>query len=290
MSKCSEFLNLEEIYNLAAAFKSLGVCKIRITGGEPTLRADIVEIVRLLKKDLGIETIALTTNGYRLQELLGPLKKAGLDALNVSLDSLRSSTFKEICGSSLGDEIRNNIDLAKELGFSKIKINSVFMKNLNDNELGSYLDFVKNRQVAVRFIELMRTGDNKVFFEKHHVDLSEVESKLILLGWRPEKPQTNAGPAKEFYHQDYVGKIGFITPYRRDFCIGCNRLRVSAQGALKLCLFGEGEVSLRSLLQKNSDKDQLSELLCSSLQVKPQAHRLNENIYGMTHSLSSIGG
>ncbi len=286
----AEFLNLDEIYNLATAFKDLGVNKIRLTGGEPTLRADIVEIVRLLKQEIGIETVALTTNGYRLRELLEPLKQAGLDALNVSLDSLYSDKFKEICGSNLGEEIKNNIDLAIELGIAGIKINSVLLKDYNDDELDTYLQFVKSRKVSVRFIELMRTGDNKDYFEKHHIPLSGFAEKLNFMGWVSQKSLINSGPAKEYSHHEYVGKIGFISPYGSNFCSGCNRLRVSARGSLKLCLFGEGDVSLRELLQKKSQTAQLKELIFSSLQMKPQAHRLHENIYGVTHTLSSIGG
>lgn len=284
-----QFLTLDEIRNLSLAFQRLGVTKIRLTGGEPTLRPDIIEIVRALK-DIGIESVAMTTNGFRLGQLLPDLKKAGLDALNLSLDSLNEKTFADICGSKRGSEIKSHVDTALSLGFKKVKVNCVLLKGVNDLELSDFLRFVADREISLRFIELMRTGGNKEFFEQHHLNSGMLERSLRAMGWCPSQGENNSGPAREFYHPGSLGKIGFISPYSEDFCKACNRLRVSSRGGLRLCLFGEGEISLRALLQKNSDSDQLQALICKSLRVKPKGHRLHENIYGMTNALSAIGG
>lgn len=284
------FLSLTEIENLASAFKSLGVRKIRLTGGEPTLRVDLVEIIQVLKEKAEIPTVALTTNGFQLGKMLGPLKSAGLDALNVSLDSFDRSTFQDLCGSKLGASVLESLEAALAMSFSQVKVNCVLLKGLNDHEFQYHMDFVKERDVSVRFIELMRTGDNREFFERHHIALETFEELLLRDGWSPTRRDGVSGPAKEYSHPEYRGNIGFISPYGRGFCESCNRLRVSAHGKLRLCLFGDGEVSLRRLLQSQQDQDELKELICSSLQIKPMGHRLHENIYGMTESLSSIGG
>lgn len=286
----SQFLAPNEIRHLAAAFKELGVRKIRLTGGEPTLRADIVDIVRILKSEVGIEEVALTTNAFSLSRLLPPLKEAGLDAINVSLDSLWPPSFKNICGADRGLEIRKALDFAREIQIKKIKINSVLLKGLNDHEVDDFVEYVRDRDVTVRFIELMRTGENKEFFEGRHLALAPVERKLIEAGWGKLPSTKTSGPAGEYQHRDFLGRIGFISPYARDFCQGCNRLRVSARGRLRLCLFGEGEVSLREHLQTKDGRGALKDLVLESLRLKAPRHRLHENIYGLSHSLSSIGG
>ena len=285
-----QFLTRDEIYNLAAAFKELGVTKIRLTGGEPTLRGDIVEIVRTLKRDVGIASVAMTTNGYRLPELLSPLRDAGLTALNISLDSLKADLFREICGSARGAKVRDHIDEALSFGFDKVKVNCVLLKDINDTELDDFVGFVKDRDISIRFIELMRTGENKSFFDRHHMDTGRFEEILKASGWTLSERSYNSGPAKEFSHPSYRGRVGFIAPYQKDFCSSCNRLRVSAQGGLRLCLFGEGEISLRRFLGDKSDSEKLQKLVCDSLHIKPASHRLHENIFGMTSTLSGIGG
>lgn len=284
------FMTRGEIFTLASAFKDLGVSKIRLTGGEPTLRSDIVEIVRSLKQDVGIESVAMTTNGFRLSELLIPLKNAGLSALNISLDSLNADIFQRICGSPRGADVRNHIDRALSIGFEKVKVNCVLMKGVNDIELDDFLEFVKHRDVSIRFIELMRTGDNKDFFERHHADLDQFEKILERLGWAAIGRAHNSGPAREFSHSSYKGRIGLIAPYQKDFCNSCNRLRVSAQGGLRLCLFGDGEISLRPYLSSEASPSQLQEVIRHSLRIKPSSHKLHEHVFGMTSTLSAIGG
>ncbi|HMN67743.1 MAG TPA: GTP 3',8-cyclase MoaA [Bdellovibrionales bacterium] len=283
-------LDLREIANLAFAFKELGVEKIRLTGGEPTLRSDLSEIVQILKSDVGIPQVALTTNGFRLEQDMEELKRAGLDALNISLDSLRKDKFRSICGADKCESVKRSVDRALRLDFKSVKLNCVLLKGLNDTEFSDFLEFAASRPISIRFIELMRTGDNKEYFERHHLPVHSLEQRLLDSGWKPHPATFISGPAKEFGHESSMGRIGFISPYSKDFCSTCNRLRVSSTGGLRLCLFGQGDLPLRSLLQKSEDRFALSDRIVSALKLKPEGHKLHENVFGNMQSLSAIGG
>ncbi|MCB0392982.1 MAG: GTP 3',8-cyclase MoaA [Bdellovibrionales bacterium] len=283
-------LELDEIINLASAFKELGIEKIRLTGGEPTLRPDLVKIIYALKNEVGISQVALTTNGFRLERDLEVLRSAGLDCLNVSVDSLIKEKFQSICGADKCESIKRVVDRAIHMGFKSIKLNCVLLKDLNDVEFPEFLKFAQSRQISIRFIELMRTGDNQEYFRQHHLPVSTFEPTLLRGGWEAQPSSPASGPAKEFGHPEFLGKIGFISPYSKDFCLACNRLRVSSTGGLRLCLFGQGDVSLRHLLQNSSDRFELKEMIACALKFKPEGHRLHQNVYGNMHSLSAIGG
>lgn len=283
-------LELDEIINLASAFKELGIEKIRLTGGEPTLRPDLVKIIYALKNEVGISQVALTTNGFRLERDLEDLRAAGLDCLNVSLDSLIKEKFQSICGTDKCDAIKKSIDRAINIGFKSIKVNCVLLRNLNDEEFPEFLRFAQSRPISIRFIELMRTGDNQEYFRKHHLPVSTFEQTLLRGGWEAQQSGPASGPAKEFGHPEFLGKIGFISPYSKDFCSTCNRLRVSSTGGLRLCLFGQGDVSLRHLLKNSSERLELKEMIACALKLKPESHSLHKNVFGNMHSLSAIGG
>lgn len=283
-------LNVSEISHLAFAFKELGIEKIRLTGGEPTLRPDLIKIIQMLKNDVGIHQVALTTNGFRLEQDLEKLKGAGLESLNISLDSLQEYKFKKICGVDKCESIKRSVDRALGLGFKTIKLNCVLLKNINDEEFLDFLEFAKSKSISIRFIELMRTGDNKSYFEKHFLPVASFEQQLLEMGWKQQVSDSVSGPAKEFYHVNSLGRIGFISPYSKNFCSTCNRLRVSSIGGLRLCLFGQGDVSLRQLLQRSEDRHRLKAMIAGALKLKPQSHRLQENVFGTMYSLSAIGG
>ena len=283
-------LTIKEISRLARAFKEFGVTKIRLTGGEPTLRRDLSEIIFELKNNVGIDQVALTTNGYRLKEIASDLRAAGLDAINISLDSLLPEKFSQICGVDKGNEVSSAVERCLDLRFQSVKINAVLLKSINDNEFNNFIEFVRLRPIVVRFIELMRTADNLEFFKKHHLSNTLQQSRIEEMGWRSSTVSRDAGPAKEFSHPSYLGRIGFISPYSKDFCSTCNRLRVSSLGKLRLCLFGEGNVDLRLLLQDDDDHEDLKNLITTSLGMKREAHLLNQNDSGDMRSLSVIGG
>lgn len=286
---CEPDLNINEIRNLLQGFRALGFSKVRLTGGEPTLRRDIVEIVALAK-NTGFETVALTTNGYRLLNLLEPLKRAGLDQINISIDSLDPKKFLMVSGHDCGDQVVLAAQKAAAMGFRKVKVNTVLMKGINDQEFDGFLSWVREFPLSLRFIELMPTYENKEFFHEHHMRSQPWIQSLKPLGWSEIKKAQDAGPAMEFSHPAYRGEVGFITPFQSVFCDNCNRLRVSAKGALRLCLFGTGAASLRKYIQNEQQQENLIDQIEELILVKKSSHSLNQGDSGDTKSFSSIGG
>ena len=231
-----DFLSLCEIKRIAKAFAELGTEKIRITGGEPALRKDLPEIIRICKETSGIKKVAITSNGFKLPEHLPQWLDAGIDAINISIDSLDPRQFHAITGHDKLKTILTGIDMALADGRASVKVNTVLMRDHSGREIQSYLNWLKDTPITLRFIELMQTGDNKEFFDAQHVQGSRIKQNLILDGWLPVIQNKSAGPAQEFYHPDYQGKVGLIMPYSKDFCSSCNRLRISSSGKLHLCL------------------------------------------------------
>ena len=286
----SKWLTTDEIARLLRGFSKVGMRKLRLTGGEPSLRADLTDIIATAASTPGIEKIALTTNGVLLKRRLPDWHRAGLTALNVSVDSLNTERFKTITGHDRGEEVLSGVEQALELGVSAVKINAVLLRGLNDDELPSWLTFLKTRPIAVRFIELMQTGDNQEYFKRHHYSAQVLEKRLKTEGWSLTPRAADAGPAREYAHPDYQGRIGIIAPYSQDFCAGCNRLRVTATGDLRLCLFGEFGIPLRHLLQSDDQLEELAASLHTQLGLKKAGHGLHEGMTGMTPHLASIGG
>ena len=219
-------LSVPEIRRLVTAFAALGTRKVRLTGGEPCLRKDLLEVIQTVKAVPGIEEVAITTNGYRLQRDLPAWREAGVDAINVSVDSLDPSTFHLITGQNRLPAILDGIDQAIALGIPKVKVNSVLLKGYNGGALPDFLEYIRNRKVSLRFIELMRTNDNVPYYQRHHISGQSIKDQLLVEGWQQCIKAKTAGPAQEFWHPDYQGKLGLIMPYSRDFCDDCNRLRV----------------------------------------------------------------
>lgn len=282
-------LSLAEIRRLVAGFAQLGTRKIRITGGEPSLRKDLVEIIRICKSTPGIETVAITTNGYRLEKDIAAWHAAGLDALNVSIDSLDHATFKMITGHNKLQSVLRGLARAVDIGIPAIKVNAVLLKHYNQNTLTDFFEFVRARPITLRLIELMRTADNAHYFNRQHVSGAHIIDQLQSAQWRERTRAEDAGPAREFFHPDYQGGIGLIMPYSKDFCASCNRLRVSSQGALFLCLFAEQHQSLRHLLQCD-DPQPLKAFLTNAIAGKQFGHQLHQHNPGATRQLAMIGG
>lgn len=283
-------LSLVEIGRLLRAFAALGMRKLRLTGGEPTLRKDLVDVIALAASAPGIEKVAMTTNGVLLRRHARDWHAAGLSALNVSVDSLDRARFAAITGHDRLDDILAGVEGALALGFDSIKLNAVLLRGLNDDALPAWLDYLRERDIAVRFIELMQTGDNRDYFERHHVRAQALQSQLEDAGWRALPRAADAGPAIEYAHPQYAGRIGVIAPYARDFCASCNRLRVTARGDLRLCLFGEIGIPLRPLLQDDAQHELLCATISRQLGIKRDAHRLHQGQTGLVPHLASIGG
>lgn len=284
------FLGLDEIRRLVAAFAELGTWKVRLTGGEPTVRKDFSAIAHAVGEVPGIERLAVTTNAYRLAGIADELAAAGLDAVNISLDSLSQRGFERITGDHRLPEVRAGIDACLAAGIDSVKINTVLLKGLNHEELPDFFDFVRARPISLRFIELMRTGGNGEYFQRRHVSGDVVREYLQCHGWTPVTRGPAAGPAAEYGHPDYTGRIGLIAPYAPGFCDSCNRLRVTARGGLRLCLFGNGSHDLRPLLQHDDDREALKAQITGALFGKRVSHFLHQGDYGDTPHLASIGG
>lgn len=283
-------LNLDEIRRLVTAFAALGTNKVRISGGEPTLRKDFIEILHTIRQLPDIKTIAVTTNGYKLDRQVESWLEAGMTHLNVSVDSLEPAMFQRITGHNRLDEVLRGIDLALAAGLPQVKVNSVLLKGMNDRELDRFLGWIKDQPITVRLIELMETSDSQDFFKRHHLSGEVTKQLLLERSWQPLPRLKNAGPAQEFFHPDSRGRIGLIMPYSKDFCDSCNRLRVNSQGDLQLCLFAEQGFSLRHLLQSDNQQPLLIHRIQELLGRKEDKHFLDQHYTGATHNLSIIGG
>ena len=284
------FLNADEIENLVAALAGLGLWKVRLTGGGPTVRNDFAEIAARVSSIAGIRRLAATTNGYRLAENAQLWRKAGISAINVSVDSLNRQNFAEITGHDHLHKVLDGIKAAQDAGFEKIKVNTVLLRDVNDHELEAFLEWIRNEDLSIRFIELMETGSNKEYFERHHIRGKEIQSRLQALGWSEQPREEGAGPAQEFSHADYKGQIGIIAPYSKDFCNTCNRLRITAMGDLRLCLFGNGGHSLRHLMQHRNQREALQVSITDLMVQKDPTHLLHFHKTGATPHLASLGG
>lgn len=282
-------LSLSEINHLLAALVELGIQKIRLTGGEPLLRKDLVAIIKTIKQYPQINSIALTTNAYKLHHILDECIDAGLTHLNISVDSLDEDNFADITGSNKLKTILNTIDYALGSSLQQVKINTVLLKN-TFAELGQFLSLIKKQPLDIRFIELMETGDNQQFFQENYLAAHILQDELLAQNWQAVIAPENSGPAKMFAHPEYNGKIGIIAPYSKDFCTNCNRLRFTHLGALRLCLFGDDSFSLRHLMQDATQKEDLKSAIINLLVNKPKQHLLSKNIHGDVINFSQIGG
>lgn len=284
-----DFLHLDEIARLARAFAELGVSKMRLTGGEPTVRKDLTEIIGAVASTPGVAKVALTTNGWNLAAKAQSWRAAGLTHLNVSLDSLDSETFVALTGHGRHAEILRGIDLALDQPFAAVKLNAVLLSQTVGRGFDEFAEFVRTRPVSVRFIELMRTADNGEYFQAQHVPGDALRQWLSRRGWTPVSRGFDAGPAVEYEHPDHAGRLGLIAPYAPGFCDSCNRLRVTARGKLRLCLFGEGGVDLRDLLRDDND-EALRDRVAAALAGKAAGHRLAFGDPGDIRNLAQTGG
>ncbi len=284
------FLSGDEIQRLINAFAEMGVYKVRLTGGEPTVRKDFIDIARIVSSHPSIQQRAFTTNGFRLHRNAKAWRDAGLTHISVSVDSLHANRFHAITGHDRLPEVLKGVDAAIEAGFKAVKINVILLNHINNDELKHFIAWAKDTPISIRFIELMQTGDNRAYFQKHHFSATTVERPLLDEGWSRKRRPPEAGPAKEYTHPDYRGSIGFITPYSKDFCKGCNRLRITAIGDLRLCLFGNQGVPLRQLLQHDEQKPLLKQRIHQQLVYKESSHFLAYGDTGMTPHLAAVGG
>ena len=285
-----QFMSADEIENLVTGLAGLGLWKVRLTGGEPTVRKDFAEIAARVSSVPGIRRVATTTNGYRLAENAQLWRNAGISAINISIDSLNRQRFAEITGHDRLPRVLDGVKAAQDAGVEKIKINTVLLRGVNDHELDDFLGWIQNQDISIRFIELMETGTNKEYFNRHHIRGQEIHDRLATAGWSELPREEGAGPAQVFRHSAYRGEIGIIAPYSKDFCNTCNRLRVTATGNLRLCLFGNGGHNLRHLLQHRDQRAELQDTIAGLLVQKAPTHLLHFHQTGATPHLAALGG
>ncbi|XP_040467443.1 molybdenum cofactor biosynthesis protein 1 isoform X2 [Falco naumanni] len=268
----SELLTAQEIITLARLFVKEGVEKIRLTGGEPLIRPDVVDIVGQLYKLEGLKTIAVTTNGINLTRLLPRLKEAGLNAINISLDTLVPAKFEFIVRRKGFHKVMEGIHKATELGYRPVKVNCVVMRGFNEDELLNFVDFTKDLPLDVRFIEYMPFDGNKWNFKKM-VSYKEMLDTIKQRWPELEKlPCETSSTAKSFKVPHFQGQISFITSMSEHFCGSCNRLRITADGNLKVCLFGSSEVSLRDHLRSGASEEELVQIIGAAVGRKKKQH------------------
>ena len=286
------FMSFEEISRLTKALSELGVSKIRLTGGEPTVRKDFFDILKDMKLNSNIPKVTMTTNGYQLDKIAHQLHEAGLDGINISIDSLNREIFKKLTGHDRLLEILEGIKILQKLNFKSIKVNAVLLKGINDTneDFELYGNFIRENNIDFRFIELMQTGDNLDYFKKNHVSARIFKDYLEKNNWIHQTYGKDAGPSLNFIHPEYKGKFGLIAPYSKDFCKTCNRLRVTSRGDLRLCLFGNTGISIRHLLQNDNQKEELVDLIIKQLHLKKESHHLELGDTGITPNLSTTGG
>ena len=286
------FLNISEIENLVNGLSDLGVSKIRVTGGEPTVRKDFFDVMKLIKSKSGIKKLVVTTNGYKLNQLTDKFLDTGVDGINISIDTLNRSKFKEITGHDRLPEILEGIKILQDKGFKNIKVNAVLLKDINDNqeEFDAWSEFINQNDISFRYIELMQTGDNLDYFKKYHQNAKVFREYIETKGWKTVDRALDDGPALNYKNENSKGQFGVIAPYSKDFCKTCNRLRITAKGELRLCLFGNTGTDLRKYLQDPKQKDELVDLILTQLRFKKESHYLELGNTGITPHLASIGG
>ena len=285
----TEILSYEEIATVVRQLAPLGLRRLRITGGEPTIRPSIERLVAMLRDVPQVEDIALSTNGVRLPELARPLRDAGLDRVNISADSLRPERIAAIARRNLGFDPVVAAEAAEAAGLSPIKLNMVVMRGINDDEIVDFARLTLNHPWHVRFIELMPVGDLRELTAEHIVPSTEVLDRAAVLGALEPGggPPRGNGPAAYYHFSGAPGSLGVITPMTHTYCGSCNRVRLTANGRLRTCLFGDHEVDLRTPLRAG---EPLESYFRRALAEKPKEHALLQLRVGGLRALSEVGG
>ena len=266
-----EILTYEEILRICETVSQLGIKKIKITGGEPLVRKDIVNLIRDIKNLDKIEQVTLTTNGILLYDMLDDLYDAGIDAINISLDTLKEDNFKQITRRDGLEKVLMAIDKAYNLGI-RVKINCLAIRDFNINELADIANFAKDREIDVRFIELMPIGFGKKYTQIDNDEiLSILESNFGT--FEPVTEKRGNGPAKYYKNKDMKGCIGFISAISHEFCESCNRIRLTSSGFLKLCLHYNKGIDLKAPIRSGISDEDLKVLIHDTIWNKPLSHK-----------------
>ncbi|GDX84354.1 GTP 3',8-cyclase [Methylococcaceae bacterium] len=273
----NQILSLEEIYTLAQTFVELGVKKIRITGGEPLIRKGVLELLKQIGALKGLSELVLTTNGSQLVTAAPILKAANVKRLNISLDTLDATKFKELTRTGDLQNVLNGIQAAKKVGFERIKLNAVILKNRNHAEVGNLVQFAIDNGIDISFIEEMPLG----IVEKHnraeaYYSSDEIRDDLEQRFTLVQSSDSTGGPSDYFSIPNTQTRVGFISPHSHNFCSTCNRVRLTVEGRLLLCLGNEHSIDLKEILRSpNFSSENIKQAIIDSMEIKPEKHEFN---------------
>ena len=276
-SSTSEIMSDEDVVCLVRAFAELGISKLRITGGEPLLRSGLPSLIKKLRELKSIDDISLSTNGILLNKFAPELSDAGLDRINISIDSLNADKYKSITSFGEISDVLKGIECALEYGFSPVKLNVVVSRGMNEDEINDFATLTETYPVHVRFIELMPMGETGYFSFERRVPLDEMMQLAQPLEPIPvEDWPKGSGPAKYFRRPNGIGSVGFISPLSSNFCSDCNRMRLSAKGILIPCLANNQGTDLLSMLRTGADENEIKNSIKLTVSCKPEKHLMME--------------
>src|SRR3984957_19590726 len=270
-----EILSWPELYRLAGIFKTLGIRKMRVTGGEPLVRPGVEEFISHLR-DLSIEDISMTTNGHLLSERCARLVSAGLQRINISLDSLDAAKFERITRTKSFASVMNGIDVVQASALAPAKVNAVLVRGINDDEVEAFAEFARERGLVMRFIEFMPLDADRNWNRSLVVPAAEVHQRIHARWPLVQIPHERSETARKYRFADGApGEIGLIAPVTQPFCGHCSRIRLTADGKLRTCLFSKDDHDLRELLREGASDEDLSQYICSIVNEKEEGHRIN---------------
>ena len=281
----------EEILRFVRIAGKHGLRNIRITGGEPLMRRDIIGLISSIKQT-GIRDLSITTNGISLSRHAADLKKAGLDRVNISLDTMDPDRYRSITGGGDIDCVWQSIRRAEETGLSPVKINVVPIRGVNEDEIVSFASLTFDHDYHIRFIEFMPATCNGFWQKDKYVSSEEAKKRISVLGDLERLTFRGRGPSRNYRIKGATGVIGFISPLSDHFCGACSRLRLTANGEIRPCLFSDIRIDIKTPMRNGASDEEIEELFCLAVSVKPQGHLLNENIASARHlrSMMKIGG
>jgi cyclic pyranopterin phosphate synthase len=286
----AHWLSFDEIERVIKVFGGLGVRRVRLTGGEPLVRRNLPELVARLSRLPGIEDLSLSTNASQLARYAADLKRAGVGRINVSLDSLRPERFRTITQVGRLDKVLEGLEAAREVGFDPIKINMVAMRGVNDDEIEAMVQFCVEQDFTLRLIETMPMGSTGLHASQHYIDLQEIKKRLARSYRLVPTVMPGGGPARYVKVEGTELRIGFITPISQHFCATCNRVRLSVEGTLYLCLGQDNSLELRPLLRQGISDEQLQKVIIEAIKLKPERHEFREKPQQVLRFMSMTGG
>jgi len=288
----TNLLSFEEIHRVVTVASGLGINRIRLTGGEPLMRKDLPKLIKMINEVEGINDVAMTTNAFFLKDQAQSLKDAGLKRLNVSLDALDPEKFRDVNRRDCLQAVLDGLDTARKVGFKSIKINAVAVRNFSESEVMGLIEYGRSDGFEVRFIEFMPLDSDKVWerdkvlFGHEIIELIKEKYELV-----PVDNSLEIGPASEYTFADGKGKIGIITAVSNPFCDHCNRIRMTADGKLRTCLFSADETNLKEMIRSGKSDENIAETIRQAVLIKEPGHKINlDDFERPDRAMHAIGG